>query len=44
MDLVVRLCREKILVPDIFSGKDKMKEETAITVNWVTKGFDHCHV
>jgi hypothetical protein len=34
-DVVVRLCREQILVPDNITRKGKMKEEMAITVNWV---------
>ena len=44
VDIVVHLCRKEILVPDILSGKDKMREETAITVNWVMDRFDCCHL
>ena len=33
---VVRLWREQILVPDNITGKGMMKEETAITMNWVS--------
>ncbi len=36
VDIVVRLRRKEILVPDDFLGKGNMREETAITVNWVT--------
>jgi hypothetical protein len=38
--IVVRLRRKEILVPDDFLGKGSMREETAITVNWVTNGFE----
>jgi hypothetical protein len=38
VDIVVRLCRKEIL------GKGNMREETAITVNWVTNGFEQCRV
>ena len=44
VDIVVRLRRKEILVPDDFLGKGSMREETAITVNWVTKGFERCPV
>jgi len=44
VDIVVRLRRKEILVPDDFLGKGSMREETAITVNWVTKGFERCRV
>jgi hypothetical protein len=44
-DLLVKLRRKQILVPDnIVGGGGKMKEETAITVNWVSNGIDCCHV
>ena len=33
VDIVVHLHREKILVSEIFSGKDKMKEKIAIPVD-----------
>jgi hypothetical protein len=42
VDIVVCLRREEILVPDDFLGKGSMREETAITVNWVTNGFERC--
>jgi hypothetical protein len=32
---VVGLCREQILMPDNIARKSKMKEEMAITMNWV---------
>jgi hypothetical protein len=38
VDIVVRLRRKEIL------GKGNMREETAITVNWVTNGFEQCRV
>jgi hypothetical protein len=38
----VRLQREQILVPDNITGEGKMKEEVAITVNWVLDGVDCC--
>ena len=44
VDIVVCLRRKEILVPDDFLGKGSMREETAITVNWVTKGFERCRV
>ena len=44
-DSVVRLRMERILVPNFLAGKGRKKREvTAITVNWVTDGVDHCHV
>ena len=43
VDIVVCLCHE-ILVPDDFLGKGNMRKEAAITVNWVTNGFEQCHV
>ena len=39
VDIVVCLCHE-ILVPDDFLGKGNMRKEAAITVNWVTNGFE----
>ncbi len=42
-DVLVKLQRKQILVPDAITG-GKMKEETAITVNWVSNGIDRCHV
>jgi hypothetical protein len=44
VDIVVRLRCKEILVLDNFLGKGSMREETAITVNWVTNGFEQCHV
>jgi hypothetical protein len=44
VDIVVRLCRKEILVPDDFLGKCNMREETVITGNWVTNGFEQCRV
>jgi hypothetical protein len=40
VDIVVRLRREEILVPDDYLGKGNMRKQTAITVNWVTNGFE----
>jgi len=42
--MVVRLCQEKIFVPNSYSSKEIMTEEPVITVNWVTEGFDRCCV
>ncbi len=40
-DSVVRLCMERILVPNFLARKGRKKREvTAITVNWVTDGVD----
>jgi hypothetical protein len=44
VDIVVRLRRKEILVPDDFLGEGSMREETSITVNWVTNGFEQCRV
>ncbi len=43
-DVLVRVRKEQILVPDNIAGKGKMKEQTAITVNWVSDGIDCCRV
>ncbi len=43
-DFVVRLCMERILVPNFLAEKGKIREETAITVNWVMGGVDCCRV
>jgi hypothetical protein len=43
-DVLVKLRREQILVPDNIAGQGKMKEEMAITVNWVSDGIDCCCV
>ena len=34
-DVVVRIPKEQILVPYYIAGKGKMKEQTALTINWV---------
>jgi hypothetical protein len=41
-DILIKLCREKILMLDAIAREGKMKEETAITVNWVSDGINHC--
>ena len=41
-DAVVQIRKEQILVEDFKAGKGKMKEETALTVNWVSDGIDRC--
>ena len=38
-DIVVRIQKEQILIKDCLLGKGKMKEETALTVNWVSNGI-----
>ncbi len=43
-DILVKLLREQILVLDAIARGGKMKEETAITVNWVSDGIDCCHI
>jgi hypothetical protein len=45
-DFIVRLCKERILVPNFLALKEKKRYryETAITVNWVTDGVDRCCV
>jgi hypothetical protein len=43
-DFVVRLCMERVLVPNFLAGKGEKWEETTITVNWVTDGVDRCRV
>ena len=40
VDIVVRLRCKEILVLDDILGEGNMSEETAITVNWVTNGFE----
>ena len=42
--MVARLRCKKILVPDSYSSKEIMREVPVISVNWVTEGFDHCHM
>ncbi len=44
VDIVVHLRCEEISVPDYFLDEGNMRKQTAITVNWVTNGFDRCHV
>jgi hypothetical protein len=41
-DVLIKLWREQILVLDAVTRGGKMKEETAINVNWVSKGIDRC--
>jgi hypothetical protein len=43
-NVLVKLRREQILKTDAMAGGGKMKEETAITVNWVSNGTDCCQV
>ncbi len=43
-DFVVRLCMERILVPNFLARKGKKREEMAVTINWVTDGVDRCRV
>ena len=43
-DVVVRIRKEQILVPDFVSGMGKTKERTALTVNWVSDGINRCRV
>ncbi len=43
-DIMVHLRKEQIVVPDVLAGKGKVREHLAITVNWVTKGVNCCHV
>jgi hypothetical protein len=43
-DVLIKPRRKQILVPDAIAGGGKMKEETAITVNWVSDGIDHCRI
>ena len=43
-DAVIRIRKEQILVEDFKAGKGKMKEETALTANWVSDGIDRCRV
>jgi hypothetical protein len=43
-NIVVCLQCEQILVSDNIAREGKMKENTAIAVNWVLDRVDHCHV
>ncbi len=38
-EVVVRIQEEQILIKNCLLGKGKMKEETALTVNWVSDGI-----
>ena len=39
-DVIVRVRKEQILVEAGFLGQGRMREETALTVNWVSDGID----
>ena len=43
-DVVVRVRKVQILVESGFLGQGKMREETALTVNWVSDGIDRCRI
>jgi hypothetical protein len=43
-DVVVRIRKEQILVKAGFLGKGRMREETVLTVNWVSDGIDRCRI
>ncbi len=43
-DILVKLWCKQILMPDAITKGGKMKEETAITVNWVSNRIDCCCV
>jgi hypothetical protein len=44
-DVLVCICKEQVLVPDVpIAGKARMKEETELTVNLVSNGIDSCRV
>ena len=43
-DIVVCLCKERIIVPNFLAGKGKKREETTITVYWVMDSIDRCHM
>ena len=43
-DMVLRVRKEQIHVPDYIAGKGMMKEEMALTVNWVSDSIDRCRV
>ena len=44
-DVIVRVRKEQILVESGFLGQQgRMREETALTVNWVSDGIDRCRV
>ncbi len=43
-DIVVCIQKELILVEDFLLGKVKMREQTTLTINWVSDGIDRCCV
>ena len=43
-DIVVYIQKEQILIEDFLLGKVKMREQTALTFNWVSDSIDRCHV
>ncbi len=43
-DVVGRIRMEQILVEAGFLEKGKMREETALTINWVSDGIDRCRI
>ena len=43
-DVVIRVRKEQILAEDFKAWKGTMREETALTVNWVSDGIDRCRV
>jgi hypothetical protein len=43
-DALIKLRHEQNLVLDAIAGGGKMKEETAITINWVSNRIDCCRV
>ncbi len=43
-DIVVRIQKEQILIKDCLLGKGKMKEETMLTIIWVSDSIDRCSV
>ncbi len=43
-NVLIELRRKQFHICAAIVGGGKMKEETAITVNWVSDGIDRCHV
>jgi hypothetical protein len=43
-NVIVHIQKEQILIKDCLLGKGKMKEETALTVNWVSDDIDRWYV
>ncbi len=43
-DTLNKLRHEQILVPDNIAGQGKIKEEMAITINWVSDEIDCCRI